>query len=175
MKSFSVIFLSVLFMLTAISAEMQDRNFNRFPIDVPTGWYYKEVIKDSVKSCFISKESIEDDGKFTTGVSVYVLEDFKKSFKMNGGSYILLQCSKALSKENTAFDSFNSQLRGHGMAANYRYVDFSIPDERIKVFCVFMEDVKNDQVISVICESKEMDFDGMMKTVMPMLSKFEIR
>jgi hypothetical protein len=171
--------LALLFVSIAMAADPvaapAERAFKRFPILVPDGWHYKEVINGDVQSCFVSKEDIDAAGKFTTGVSVYVRSDVTKNLKKNRAAAILAMCSDAFSKEGHVFDGFQSQLRGHGLVANYRYVDETVPDKRITVFNVLMEDAANDQMVQVVCEAPVGDFDAMMKTLNPMLEKIEVK
>ena len=53
----------------------------------PDGWFVKEESKGSTNAVFISKESIENNGRFLTGMSVNQLNYWSKSKKTKPSKY----------------------------------------------------------------------------------------
>jgi hypothetical protein len=44
---------------------------------VPDGWFFKEELRKDVRGIFISKESIDQSGKFQTGLTINVFPNKK--------------------------------------------------------------------------------------------------
>jgi len=120
------------------------------------------------------RSNIDQDGSFSTGVTIFVFDDVNNSLGVNGSAYILAQAADAFTLPERTFTRFTSQLRDHGVAANYEYIDRSVPEAVIRCFVALIEDVQKKQVITVICEAPVEDFDAMMVTLRPMLARIEV-
>ncbi len=55
----------------------------------PDGWYVKETKHGSTLGYFITKEDIDQDGRFITGLTVYVMQDMARKQGMTAGQYAL--------------------------------------------------------------------------------------
>ena len=82
----------------------------------PEGWYWKQVNAGEQFSYFITKESIEENGVYETGLSIVVLPDITTSKKMKPSQYAL-EFVKIAMKEKECLDQWQNDLgpfRGYG-------------------------------------------------------------
>ncbi len=59
---------------------------------VPDGWFFKEELRKDVRGIFISKESIDKDGKFQTGLTINVFPH-KKDAPARARQFVAEQAS----------------------------------------------------------------------------------
>src|SRR6185295_18826881 len=81
---------------------------------VPNGWFIKEEQKGSTTAIFITKESIEKQRRFQTGLSVNVIKDPKTSTGSAPSTYAKLFIER-MSKKGAAIKPFGdgTYLKGY--------------------------------------------------------------
>ena len=120
----------------------------------PKNWYVLEENADYIKACFISKESIEKEGEFKTGLSVNKLTNIKNNFGVLPSEYSkmhLAEVTKNVQMETRIFRSAESERAepvGYRFGYSKKYKGYEI-----SAFYSIFHDDNDDSVLIFWFES----------------------
>lgn len=75
---------------------------------VPNGWYFKHESKPDTEAFFVTKENIDIDGKFTTGLTLNVLKRIDKKANIPPSKWVMNQINVMKSTKPVVRSSENT-------------------------------------------------------------------
>ncbi len=85
----------------------------------PKNWYFKKVIKENSKGYFISKENIDKEGMFETGLTINVIQNLHKKLGVSPTKYAI-HFMEAAASANKLKDKWENKM-GPFNSIGFRY------------------------------------------------------
>jgi hypothetical protein len=117
----------------------------------PDGWFFKHITKGETDNYFITKEDIDKNGVFTTGLSFYSIRHVQKKTGLAPSSYAASLADAAAAKFHLAERSSSDQ--GKFKAIRIHYVDAPPDKSSITVSQLFIANDKTGTLFIAIFES----------------------
>ena len=127
---------------------------------VPKGWFFKEEQNEDATACFITKESIEKEGVFKTGVTANIIKDSSKKTKVKPSEYIYGIVQEA-GKQDKASEIITLQtpspIKGYG---RFVYPQPRPGKEKLNMYLLTFANDKTDTIYIISFESPAKDWEA---------------
>ena len=131
----------------------------------PNGWHFKQSMEKETHGVFITKENIDKENEFKTGLTVNVVSNTRKTTgSMPSAHAIALMKTAATTKETVLVEPPSQQ--GRIMKFIYR-----LKDDKTIVHALFLTDDREDKLYLILFESPIGEWDEAWKTGSVIMSK----
>jgi hypothetical protein len=134
----------------------------------PTGWFFKSQSENGTDAFFVTKEDIETEGEFQTGLSLNVISRASRSGIPTASEYALRLASRGIEDKASVLDVIPLSDIGHAKTVSYRI------KARGSVIHHFLIADDGDRVFIFIYESPQSEWDEAWKIGEQMLTNLPI-
>ncbi len=120
----------------------------------PTGWFYKHEVTHGHPAYYITKESLDNNQEFRTGLTVFVY--YKKKWAAEYAQKVIDKYATRAHAEKWAKDV--GSLKEFGVQAKHAFADGNEEDRTLMV-----ANPKTNTVYLIVFESPESDWDAAWK------------
>lgn len=138
-------------------------------LQMPSGWFYKGETKGDTESCFITKENIDTNIMFETGISVNRLVNVSTKTTMSANEYAESLINK-LETQETVNSATEVEKGGSIFPTFSRYVE----TDNFKAYYLTLVDQTNDTVYLIWFESPYASWEQELPKALEILSKIAL-
>jgi len=131
---------------------------------VPEGWFVKEQSAKGTDAIFITKENIDEDGRYSTGLSVNVVQKLKDKKAVEVAQSHIAKLQEQ-NKGERSWKTNAGKLKGYGCQIK---ADKGGP---LRMSCLALANTETNTLYLVVFEAPEADWDTAWKKGAEMMKK----
>ncbi|WP_309020942.1 hypothetical protein [Pelagicoccus sp. SDUM812003] len=128
---------------------------------IPEGWHFKSQHGKSTDGFFVSKEDIEKEGKFDTGLSLNLIRDVKKSTQYTPTQYSIGMMSQIEKEKEVLLVDSKDAGPFKAITIRYRDVKQGLPD--VVIHNLFIANDQTGTLWFYMFESPEREWESAWK------------